>query len=356
MTFLSDAQILDPLPGLGQRADDFSFELLGPGRASLGFLNVVADTQTPSVQLDTTRTSFRLMNGVEVVATDLSQIDLFNDRVRPWMTLQNGSRYPLGVFMFGEQVENPYSWGTVWTPSLFDETFIVDQAMSRPVSLPIDSSVLKLYQQLTDELNLPDVSYSVEDVQATSPVTWKVGESRYVILKALATLLGCFPPHFTNAGTFMLRTFPAVGDTSVDHVYDVGTRILDGTSQIVSDAYLAPNQWIVIGDSTTTPIIGIYNLPDSAPASAANRGFVVTAPPISLPGLKYAPWADVIARNAALTDTTAYGKGKFEGTADPRHEVFDTISLFGLRYLETGWQLQCTSGGTHQHSMQRIYD
>jgi hypothetical protein len=51
----------------------------------------------------------------------------------------------------------------------------------------------------------------------------------------------------------------------------------------------------------------------------------------------------------ALTDRTTYGRVQISARADPRHDGFNTISVLGVRYLETAWEIQCFSGGQMRH-------
>lgn len=340
------------------RHDGFRFDLLDSQHRLIGQLDAARDTPA-QVQLDTTRTSFRMVNNLHVTASDLNAIDIIHDRVRPVMILEDGAQFPLGVFMFGDDARALFSWGIEWTPTLFDEAFILDQGTSIPYGARPGDSLLALVNAVLAPFNLPSISIEVPDaaVPGDTPLSFPAGSTTsYQILATLAPLLSAFPPFFDGNGTFTFKALLRPGQPTPDDIYESGqlSRILDGTPNFASSAYKAPNQWIVVGGTTTDPVIGIYDLPASSPNSITQRGYLVQAPTITMQGVD-ASVANLAAFRAAITDRNAYGTARFDGSIDPRHGTFDVVQFMGDMYLETGWQIQCASGGAHTHNLTRLW-
>lgn len=354
MVAVADAPLIE-LRGIGRRVDQFAFELLNTDRTPQGTIKASAGN-APSVDMDTTRTTVRTLSGLTI--DNPPDIDLARSRIRVTATLQNGSSFPLGVFMFGTDARNLSSVGEEWAPELFDETFLLDQDLDRTWSLAAGGSVLGLLRsmagQILDPLGIP-IDYPVDDVPAASPLVYKVGTPRNGALVALSALLGAMPPFFSNAGAHTLKKAPRF-DSPIDHVYEAGTRIVDQTPTIVNSSYKAPNRYLVVGDDTAAGAVrGVYDLPASAPNSFAATGRRVTAPVHTVSGVTDPVLANLIAYVDSLRDRTTYGTASFAAAFDPRHGVYDTVSFLGVTYLETSWSVQCTSGGDHRHQLTRMW-
>ncbi len=355
MGALTDIGIIEL--ALGQRADLFRIDLVSADRSPLGITLDAHAASTPTVQVNTSRTSFRTMSGLLV--SNPPDFNLGPVRARPVLTLQNGSEYELGILMFGTDARRVYTAGDLWVPELFDENFLLDQDLDRTWSLPAGGDVLAFFTamagEVLDPLGVP-TDYQVGTVENATPLTYPVGSSRLTGLKALAALLGAFAPFFANGGAHTLKAAPTLA-SAADHIYSTGTRIFDGSTTITSSRYKAPNRYIIVGDDVGGfPVRGVYDLPAAAPHSAFNTGQIVTAPPHRASGVKDQTLADQMAYVDALTDTkTTYGTATFDAAADPRHDIFQTVDLFGVRYLETGWQMQCVHDGDHNHDLVRMW-
>lgn len=329
------------------RSDRFEFDLLDQTHTKIGTVTV-DQTAAPTVTVNTTQNATRALTSLAISGTDLSQIDPIRNRIQPWMILQNGDRFPLGIYMFGQDNDTQHSWGTTKTPELVDETFRVDRALDSTATLPTGGSIISLINTLLAPIGLVQIVIEAADQACSSPLLYRVGSGRYAALAALASLLGCYPPFFDNAGAFRFKVAPSPTDTTINDTYALGGRIIADTIVTSSTAYRAPNRYQVIGDNVDTPVVGIYDLPASAPHSAAQTGEIVTTTR-NMQGLSDQNIANVAAYVDALTDRTTYRTIAFSSTADPRHDTYDLMNVLGDRYLETGWSLQCSNGGVMTH-------
>lgn len=354
MASVADTQIIEL--AVGQRADQFTLELLNTDRSPLGATLQVHADSNPQVQVNTTRQSIRTCSGVTIENPPaFSNLDAV--RVRPVLTLSNGSRFELGVLMFGTDTRRIYTAGQVWTPELFDENFLLDQDLDYTVNRAAGASALGMLEEIVGPVFSPlgiPTDWQVDDVALASQVFYPVGSPRLEAAQKIATLLGALPPYFSNAGYHTLKPAPQPG-SAPDHVYGAGTRIFDGTTTTSSSRYKAPNRYIVKGDDVGGAAVrGVYDLPAGAPNSYFQTGKIVTSTH-TVSGVTDPDLAAQIAYVDALTDQTTYGTAKFSAAADPRHDCFDTVALLDGQFFETGWSLSCVSGGEMAHDLSVMF-
>lgn len=354
MASVVDAAIIEL--AVGQRADSFTLELLATDRTPLGSTLQAHADSNPQVQVNTTRASIRTCSGVTVENPPM-ELDLDRTRVRPVLTLSNGSRFELGVLMFGTDTRRIFTAGQVWTPELFDENFLLDQDLDYTVSRPAGASALGLLEEIVSPVFSPlgiPTDWQVDDVTLASQVLYAVASSRLDAVKAVASLLGALPPFFSNAGYHTLKPAPQPG-SAPNHSYGSGTRIFDGTATTSSSRYKAPNRYIVKGDDVGGAAVrGVYDLPPSAPNSYFQTGKIVTSSH-TVSGVTDPDLAAQIAYVDALTDQTTYGTVAYSAAADPRHDCFETVDFLGDVFMETAWTMGLTSGAEHSHQGTRMY-
>ncbi len=348
----STTDLLD-LAGGGVRGESYEFELLDAAHNIIGTLDA-SETAAASVRVDTSRPIARTLNGLTIVSTDLSGINVLTDRVRPVMILANGDRLSLGVFVFGDDNRVPASWGTTWTPDLFDETFNVDIPLQTAVGLPPGGSVLQLAAALLRQVpNLIWDLSAATDAQATSvAAAHKPPDSMLLPLTDLATLVGCYPPHVTNEGVLIFRPVTSSSATA-DHVYDDGGRVIADSVRTTNSSYRAPNLYQVVSESPTGSIVGEFRLPPEAPNSIEATGNVRISSR-SQAGLTL-DLANLAARIDALTDRKSYVKASFSSPNDPRHQPFDLVELYGVRFQEISYGWTLVAGGIMDHGLQGFY-
>lgn len=361
MPNLSTAGILD-LTEVAVRNDRFVFELLDSAHNLIGQLKV-SDTSAPHVRNDTSRSVFRTCTGLTVLDgarfpdadyVPLSQINTLRDRVRVSMVLQNGVTFPLGVFMIGDDNRAPFSWGQIWTPELFDETFIVDQPLDQTYGLAPGDSILQLVNLLVGQVGLASVDFSgITDAHASSTVSYAAGSSRNQAVIALVAMLGAYPPYFSNAGVYTAKAAPSAS-AGPDIIYGSNDRVLDGTITTTNSIYRSPNRYQVVTTGAQGGPVGIYDLPASAPNSYENTGLRVVSSSSSQ-GIPDVATANLAAYINALTDKQSYVQTSFSTTADPRLDTFNLAAVYGVLLQAVSWEVTCSSGGPMQVTAQAFY-
>jgi len=350
---VSTDELFDLGPAVGgQRSEDFMFELLDDNKNPIGILDVNETPTPPTINFDTSRSTMRTCSGLQIDATDLSQIDPLRDRVRARVILQNGERPSLGVFMLGTDNRVRRVGSAGWKPDLFDEGFLLSQQLNQQRGVAPGGSIRALLESLLNEVGIHLQPGGVADQPASGAITFPATSNRIDAVNALASALGSFPPYINNDGLCYLKPVPGDG-AGPDLVYEFGGRILEGTPTETNSSYKAPNEYIVTNGDPTNPVVGVYDLPAAAPNSAVRTGSVVTNTS-TYQGITSAIANDV-AKAVALTDTTTYTTATFSSLLDARHDGFSIVQLLGKLYLETGFSIACSPGGVMTHTLTGIY-
>jgi hypothetical protein len=348
--------ILDLDPWVGQRQASFRFDRInGLTGDILGELHPIRDADLTH---DTTRIIKRQLTmslGIEDTAT----INVVTDRILLYMTFPDGTEYPLGRYMFTDASRQVFSAagmgehtaGGIADVTLNDEMFLVDQQITTGVDaagLAVEGVIVKVLEDL-------DVSLVAETSPYNSFETWGIGQSRGAILEALSVTGDYFSPWFGNDGKLhFIRSFdPATAIP--DFNYDTSRQVIRDAILETDDLITAPNRFVVIsnaGPNLDEQVVGTADVPESAPHSIANRGFVV-ASVLDLQ-LTNTSQATAVAQGLALRQTVFERVG-LTTALDPRHDSYNVIRWQGENWLELAWSMPLTAGGAMSHLLRKAY-
>jgi hypothetical protein len=353
-------------PLAGQRSASFRFWLIdGPTGIHKGQIHPLADS-TPTLSHDTTRTIARAVD-LALDAATTAQVDTVRDRVRVEMLLA-GQSWPLGTYVFVNNPRQVVSPGRrESSPALMDLMWPIDQQLHTGFAVQESphrkAGVTELRETAEAALRRLLAPFGVEpDMEPsvfTSAGAWAPGARRGQVIEALALVGDWFSPWFDHHGRLrFVRSFdPAARLPDFD--WDANPAVLRDTAITESDDLLAaPNRWVVVsnnsGDeaSMAAPVVGVYNLPDEAPHSAANRGAVV-ADVVELQ-IASAQQANAVAANLGQRQTL-FEQVELATTLDPRHDAYNVIAWDGRVWLEVSWSMQLTAGGEMRHVLRRAY-
>lgn len=347
--------VLDLEDFIGVRTATYRFRLFN------GITNEDLGDITPYVQgarltHDVGRTvkrdlSFNL--GVE----DADTIHPLTDRVEVFMLIGDVS-YPLGRYMFTDDLEAVSTSGNQASVQMVDEMFIVDQPIITSFSNlfingnsseSVHAAILRLLR------DLPNLTLDIEPSDQNAMFTAYAGSRRGSILATLATQGDYETPWMDNFGSFqMIRTVNAA-TTEARFDYDTRHQIFRDTITRTTDILNAPNRFVVVGngsDANSAAIVGIYDVPPTAPHSIAQRGFVI---PMFLDAQATSTsQATAMARNVGLR-FTATETIQFTTPPDPRHDSYDVVLLEESQWLETSWSMSLTEGGDMTHTATKAY-
>lgn len=342
--------LLDLASYVGQRSATFQFLLTdGPTGQNLGEIHPIRGSAV--LTHDTTRTIKRdlsLSLGVE----DSARINVIRDRVSVSMIL-SGVTYPLGRFLFADDTGNKKSSGTLRTEKLIDEMFVIDQKMERGFTAfgTVDTAIQNL---LT---GIPNLVLGMEASGLESTGSWAAGTSRAKVLGDLCTQGGYFSPWFDNNNVLrIIRSFdPADRLPTFD--FDAGNSVFRDSIAETNDLLDAPNKFVVIsnastGANATVAAVGTYTVPNSAPHSITNRGFVI--PDVRDIQLTSPGQAQVAAETIGITNTI-FERTQLATAPDPRHDSYDVIKWDGEQWLELQWSMTLLEGSPMQHVMRKTY-
>lgn len=349
MTTITD--VLDLV--VGQRTASFRFDLM-QGDDVLGQVHPLTDS-VPVIENNINRTIKRTLSNLKIAPDEEVDINTLSYGIMPWMVFPTLAEYSLGYFLFGDGSRVRHSYGLDLSASMVDRTYILDQAVETSIGYDTSTSV---GTALNDQFLAAGIEhFTVEPITTSfgTPVAWPAGTSRYKIMTDLASMGGCNSPFFDNQGFGQVMRTVDLSTAPVDHVYVSGRNITSESIVETDDMLSSPNRYIVIDNSnTTTPIVGYYDIPDAAPYSRVNRGFVV-ATVTNAQGLESITAANDYAQSLASQDTASYRWVTFSGPLDPRHDTFEIVEFLGNRYREQSWRMPLKDGADMAHELRRVY-
>jgi hypothetical protein len=349
--------LLNLAPYVGQRSATFRFGLMNAVTGKiLPDLNPLRDT-VPTLSHDTTRTIKRQVTGLTLGVTDTARINSVQDRVTLFMGLA-GVEYPLGRYVFSDESALVTTAGDLGNYMLLDEMYVIDQEIEKSISSHTASGEQGVSPLLTQILDPLLVHYIIEPSQYGTIGTWPIGTNRGNVLEDLALDGDYQSPWFDNDGIMrFIRTFdPAAVTPTFD--WDANQVVIRDTPIRTSDLLSAPNRFIVISNSTSeggqsqVAVVGVYDVPASAPWSIANRGFVV--PRTVTLTVNSLTQANAIAANLGQRQTV-FERYEISTAPDPRHDSYDVVRWQEQNWLELAWSLPLIEGSTMSHTIRRTF-
>lgn len=345
---------LDLAEGVGQRQATFRFDLVdGPSGRPLGELH--PDTASvPALSHDTTRTVSRTLTGIDLDAAETADLDPLSMRVRPVMLI-GGDEFPLGTYVFTDQVKAVSTAGRQGTHAAADLMLVVAQPTETTVAFAAGTNTgAAITSVLAAVAGLAGFVVAASPIALGSPIAWPAGTDRAKIVADLATLGGYLAPWMGNDSQIhVIRTFDPA-DEPATFVFDTGGRVLARSITETTDIIEAPNRFIVVDNSNTdSAVVGVYDIPVAAPHSFANRGFIV-AHTSNIQGsgtpVNAASAAETLGRQQGIV-----GRASMSTPPDPRHDSYDVVRFDGVNWMEVAWSMGLREGAEMTHTLRRAY-
>lgn len=353
---------VDLANGVGQQTSTFVFELInGTTGAHKQFLTPIR-TSAPTLSHDTTRTIKRQLSNFSLGVDDTAAINELTDRVRLSMIIKNVS-YPLGTYVFTDFSKYVRQNGDLANAVLMDQMLIVDQEIDTGFAarfsvqsagvIVLDEEINLMIPRLLDDL---PIQYDLAVSPYSSNGSWGIGTNRGSIVEQLAIDGDYFSPWFGNDGVMhFIRAFDPVSATP-QFDWDTGNSVFLENIIASNDLLDAPNRYIVISNTAipgaTTPVVGRYDVPSSAPYSATNRGFVI--PKTFTRQISNTLQANTVAANIGL-QATVFQRMSLNTAIDPRHDSYNVVYWQGENWLELAWSFTCVAGAPMNHILRKTY-
>lgn len=342
------------LVGIGQRTSTWRFDVLDDSLNVTGSFHPAVSP--PTVSNDTTRPIMRTLDGLVLPPGVIDDLNLLADRVRPVMLLENGAQEPCGVFMFADSSSALSTGGDTVTASLVDQSLILDQPVSDPFIVKAGTSATAAITALLAGSSVGwNSTVEASGFLAGEDLVYPAGTSRLEAINAIGKLAGYFPLYFDRNGAAVVRLVPDLA--SVDPTFEIVAGRFLADSAVVSDgALVAPNRYLAVeSGSSDAPVVGVWDVPATAPNSSYNRGGLVVAKQFSAQGLGTQAAADAAAKAFGQIDQASYTKVSYSTPPDPRHDSFDVSSFLGVTYLEVGWSMPLLEGEAMTHDLRLVY-
>jgi hypothetical protein len=350
---VTDATLLD-LDGISVRTDRFRFDLLNAANVKQGEIHPVTFVK---IDNSTGQAIKRRMSGFKLDPTEAADIDVLTDRVQPVMILENGSEYPLGVFLFADAATTRHSYGNDITATLIDQGLVIGQQLRTTVGVASGTNIGTAIATVAAQAGITSVYVDSTAASLGAPLVWPAGKSSATygkVLADLAALGGFHDPYFSNTGVLTFRALTNPDSITADLTYADGGRIIAESMTEWNDLLSAPNLYVVVDTASTgNPVTYEYELSADAPHSIARRGFAIPRY-VEAPGIGNVDNALALAQTQALSDVLAWETIHFASPLDPRHDTFDVVAYRGVNYLELGWSMTLAPGGPMEHELKRV--
>lgn len=333
----------------------------------------VATSQTPSIANDTTRSIRRNVQSITVLPRPMVDLDPrhiyaedvlpLSDRVSPWWVFGNGLRYQQGVFVWGDDSQELWSSGDPRTGMLTDLCTNLDQPLPGSVGYQAGTFVNDAIADLLSLDPAGEVGIAMEGGISTTdavigvPIGFAAGrDTTLTALDALCKIAGFLPPYYDNQGMLICREAPNLATATPDVQYGAGLGgVIPGTAVKSNDLLTAPNRYIVVAGNPQAELVGIFDVPDSAPNSFANTG-QLRAKSTTVQGLTSQAQADQTAAALYATDISSYTWLAFTSArVNPLHDTWNVVSFDGVNYREVSWAIECKPGGRMSHQLRGAY-
>lgn len=339
-------------PWIGQRSATFRFELVNGVTGQ--FLGELTPIQGASLSHDVSRTIKRSLQ-MDLGAADTAAINPVTDRVDLYMVFdqEQSHEHPLGRYVFVDNTRQVFTSGQLSSPALTDEMFIVDQQLDTGISAnqrPVPNVIASVLAGMATP-----PKYTIEASSFISVEAWAAGTGRGQVLEALALTGDYFSPWFGNDKEMhFIRSFDPIKQIP-DFDFDASGNVNRIGITKTDNLLTAPNRFIVVSNAAVDPsvaVVGIADVPVTAPHSIVNRGFVVP----SLVNLQVANsrQATAIAANLALR-STVFEQVSLTTAPDPLHDSYNVIRWQGELWLETSWSMPLVEGSSMRHLLRRAY-
>lgn len=346
---------LDGLPYVGQRSSTWRFDIVD---AVTGYRRVIHPIMSgqAGIRHNTQSTIKRQITGLFLNVEDTAVFNSLSSRLEPFMIIGD-EEFQVGRFVPSDWARFIRTGAALSSGSFYDECFIVDQQITNAFGANVSSG--EVVPSMIDRFmkRFSTLEYYIEPGLPVfqSQGSWTAGTRGGFILDQLALDGDYLPPWFDNSSVLQFkRSFSATG-LLPDFNFDVGNKVIRD-SIIESDNLIdAPNRFVIIGNgvnSLDAEIIGVADVPSSAPHSIVNRGFVVSS--VQNRQIVTSTQAGAIARNLARNQTLIE-QAELSTAADPRHDAYDVIRWRGEQWVEIGWNLSFSAEAPMSHTLRKVY-
>lgn len=355
LTTLTETPKLDLLDYVGQRSATYRFDIVDSVTGYRETITPIRNT-VPTLVHNTSQTIKRQITNLFLGVADTTLFDSITSRLEPVMVFEDDSEYPLGRYLPNWQGLFQSTGGEQSAVTFYDEGFIVDQEFSSGFGSlvtgePLESTIKRCLTELP-------IKFTIEHSIFGATVSWGAGTRRGYAIDQMAIDGDWLSPWFDHSSIMrFIRSFdPATAIPTFN--FDEGNKVIRDRVVRSNDLITAANRFVVLSNGVSgagtdsAPAYGFYDVPDSAPHSAINRGFVISR--TETRQLSYSSQAQAVAQNLGQQQLI-YETVELQTAPDPRHDGYDIFRWQGVNWLETSWTLPLVEGAEMSHVGRRAY-
>lgn len=352
------------LTGIGQRFSTFQFELLDRQNSHLGFLDIDS-ASPPSISDNINRNPKRQLNGLRLPPSVTADINTLSERVKPWMVLSDGTRWPLGVFVFADASRELVTSSSpalspvgdaYWTNgTMLDQLVNLDQATRGFTFFGPGTRINDAIEHQLEAGGVLEYELDPSDASIGDWLVWKPTQTRLKIINDLLGMGGYYSLFYDNNGVAQGRQVPSMDSVDPLFTYAAGENVLDGSVVESDDLLDAPNVYLVVNSGFTEAAIwGEWKVPAAAPHSYENTGRwrVKT---IDQQGVESNAAARAAAKAYGQADYSAYRWVDLSTSIDPRLDTFDVVAWKDEKYRQQQRGFPLVADGVMKLELRRVW-
>ena len=297
-------------------------------------------------------------------ASDLFNITSTDFYLTPWMCLKYRNdvvKWPLGKFIVNPSENYKENVKTVEITGYDLGKLALDDKSDSRIYMATGSVYTSLASQIAGSI------YTYMDVQqsqktAQNPYEWEIGTEKIKIINDLMKSISYDPMYFNEIGTCMINEYiePVLRD--IDRIYADNEQsiILDGITY-ASNKFEIPNKYVrYVENPDAAYLISTYiNDDPNSPYSTVSRGRII-ADVDSVSDIASQTDLDNYVRKVAMEKMQEIETLDFSTLNMPGHGFKDcllvSIESYGVnsKYIETGWEMDLSRGGTMSHKCEKV--
>lgn len=339
------------------RKVSYRFDLLDKDEMPLGQVSA-----SGSISYDS---DARIKRAARLDIKEIKDIDFINNRIRPYMLLdtpRGALQFPLGVFLLSSPSRSKRDGYIVRSVECYDKLQILsDDKFTNRYFIAAGTKYTDAVIAILASAGIYVHNVVESSVVLQKDIEYPTGTAKLDAVNSLLKAINYTEIYVNSLGQFMAIPYIPLELRSADASYctNKNSIVKSGASQEL-DLFNVPNRFVRYledADRLITLRSVADNVDPLSPLSIQNRGrVIVDAAAVSDIPDQYT--LDAYTQRL-LNEATLQEKLIFESANIPNHEhmdcIFVTNSELGItgKYVETGWNMKLSVGGSMQHILKR---
>lgn len=338
------------------RTVGYRFDLLNKDEVGIGRINAEGSIDF-NADVDIKRTC-------SLNISELKDIDILNDRVRPYMLLDTPTgvlEFPLGVFLLASPTKIAKKGLLRQSVDGYDKTIILaDDKFTTRYTIPSGTNYVVAIKQILATAGIPDAEITATTKTTQTAIDFEIGTSKLAAVNKLLHDINYNDIYVDAEGVFRAEIYQAPEERTIDAYYMCNKKsiICDG-AELIQDMFAAPNKFVryIENAERGTLISTATNDDPTSPLSTVSRGRTV----VDIEAVNDVPDQATLDLYVyrLLAESKVYEQMSFSTANIPNHNYLDCLYVENTelitagKYIEHAWKMDLSVGGQMSHIVRR---